>query len=219
MGLPKAPPRWALTPVEWRNELQVQVDDVVVVVDSGTDPLLRDVAALVEHDLPFSTGWIDAPWETGYHTFVVNDVQLPGFDSNHAPWDDDLVELIDAFAAAARLKMSLWPMYEVGLALASDTLLPATAPGRDGPSDDRTVVVSPVPASETTAGGLVFTQTPDGDGGTLITVTRSIGGRLTLKVAGVFTDVVGSGVGDVAVEGDSTVVTIADGVDAPVTVD
>jgi len=565
MGLPKAPPRWALAPMQWRNDLEVQVDEAGVVVDSGTDMLLRDVAAMVEHDLPFSTVWIDAPWETGYNTFVVNDVQLPGFDdavstltqhglvplvwatehvnvsddsdqavgmppfasedlyeefrargflvengdgepftfawgrgqgafvdftnadacaawqstitpllrrgvrgfkldygetmrpdvlgllentlpvfsdgtttavqhtryarlyhacfigalqqvhgddwfiitrtgghldqqngvaiwpgdldadfsrlgdesddggrrvggiqsgiggalslamsgyplyghdvggyrgdhvtpeafarwaeagalqtimqvgggSNHAPWDDDLVEVIDAFAAAARLKMSLWPMYEAGLAQASaggdgtplmqplgvfmgedaeawadpfavvlfdrlagylvvedgardravrvpagdwivlssgarligpqtttlpaplgspplllragqalvldetsDTLLPATAPGRDGPSDDRTVVVGPGPASETTAGGLVVSQRPDDDGGTFITVTRSVGGRLTLKVAGVFTDVVGSGVGDVVVEGGYTVVTIADDVDALVT--
>jgi alpha-glucosidase (family GH31 glycosyl hydrolase) len=564
MGLPQAPPRWALAPMQWRNDLEVQVDEAGVVVDSGTDMLLRDVAAMVEHDLPFSTVWIDAPWETGYNTFVVNEVQLPGFDdavdaltqhglvplvwatehvnvsddsdqavgmppfasedlyeefrargflvengdgepftfawgrgqgafvdftnadacaawqatitpllgrgikgfkldygetmrpdvlgllentlpvfadgtttavqhtryarlyhecfigalqqvhgddwfiitrtgghldqkngvaiwpgdldadfsrlgdesddggrrvggiqsgiggalslamsgyplyghdvggyrgdhvtpeafarwaeagalqtimqvgggSNHAPWDDDLVEVIDAFAAAARLKMSLWPMYEAGLAQASaggdgtplmvplgvfmgaddeawadpfavvlfdrlagflvvedgarersvrvpggdwivlstgarltgpltttlpaplgspplllragqalvldetsDTLLPVTAPGRDGPSDDRVVVVSPGPASETTAGGLVVHQTPDGDGA-FVTVTRTIGGRLTLKVAGVFTEVVGSGVADVVVEGGFTVVTIADGVDALVT--
>ena len=48
-------------------------------------------------------------------------------------------------------------------------------------------------------------------------MTRTIGGRLTLKVAGVFTEVVGSGVADVVVEGGFTVVTIADGVDALVT--
>ncbi len=80
IGLPKAPPRFALAPMQWRNDLLVETDEAGVVVDSGTDMLLRDVAAMVRYDLPFSTVWIDAPWETGYNTFVVNEVQLPNFD-------------------------------------------------------------------------------------------------------------------------------------------
>jgi alpha-glucosidase (family GH31 glycosyl hydrolase) len=52
-----------------------------------------------------------------------------GGGSNHAPWDDFLLDVEDAFAAAVRLKMSLWPMYEAGLARA---MRPAGADGRDG---------------------------------------------------------------------------------------
>jgi hypothetical protein len=46
--------------------------------------LLGDVAAMTSRSLPFSTVWIDAPWQTGYNTFVVNDVQLPNFDDSVA---------------------------------------------------------------------------------------------------------------------------------------
>ncbi len=81
MGLPHAPPVWALAPMQWRNDLEVNLDDAGAVVSSGTDMLLGDVAAMVEADLPFSTVWIDAPWQTGYNTFVVNEEQLPEIDA------------------------------------------------------------------------------------------------------------------------------------------
>ncbi|MBM4281903.1 MAG: glycoside hydrolase family 31 protein [Deltaproteobacteria bacterium] len=80
MGLPKPPPRWALAPMQWRNDLEVELDADGAVVSSGTDMLLGDVRAMVERDLPFSTVWIDAPWETGYNTFVFNELQLPAID-------------------------------------------------------------------------------------------------------------------------------------------
>jgi alpha-D-xyloside xylohydrolase len=84
LGLGKAPPRWALAPMQWRNDLEVEVDAAGAIVSSGTDMLLGDVAAMTARSLPFSTVWIDAPWETGYNTFVVNEVQLPNFDDSVA---------------------------------------------------------------------------------------------------------------------------------------
>ncbi len=81
MILPRPPPRWALAPMQWRNDLEVELDDAGGVVSSGTDMLLGDVAAMVERDLPFSTVWIDAPWQTGYNTFVFNELQLPQIDA------------------------------------------------------------------------------------------------------------------------------------------
>jgi alpha-D-xyloside xylohydrolase len=83
MGLPRAPPRWALAPMQWRNDLEVDVDDGVI-VSTGSDMLRGDIDALRERQLPFSTVWIDAPWETGYNTFVVNETQLPSFDDDVA---------------------------------------------------------------------------------------------------------------------------------------
>jgi alpha-D-xyloside xylohydrolase len=80
LGLPKPPPRWALAPMQWRNDLEVELADDGSVVSSGTDMLLGDVAAMVAGDLPFSTVWIDAPWQTGYNTFVFNELQLPAID-------------------------------------------------------------------------------------------------------------------------------------------
>ncbi len=83
MGLPKAPPQWALAPMQWRNDLEVDVQDGVI-TSTGTDMLLGDIEALNERQLPFSTVWVDAPWETGYNTFVVNETQLPNFDDSIA---------------------------------------------------------------------------------------------------------------------------------------
>ena len=80
MGLPRPPPRWVFAPMQWRNELKVELAEDGSVASSGTGMLRADVRAMVERDLPFSTVWIDAPWETGYNTFVVNEAQLPGFD-------------------------------------------------------------------------------------------------------------------------------------------
>jgi alpha-D-xyloside xylohydrolase len=88
MGLPKPPPRWALLPMQWRNDLETEQDENGALTSTGTDMLLNDVAVLTALALPFSTVWIDAPWETGYNTFVVNDVQLPGFDDAMATLDD-----------------------------------------------------------------------------------------------------------------------------------
>ena len=80
LGLGKAPPRWALAPMQWRNDLQVEQAADGSLTSTGVDMLRGDVEALTTQGLPFSTIWIDAPWETGYNTFVVNDVQLPDFD-------------------------------------------------------------------------------------------------------------------------------------------
>jgi alpha-D-xyloside xylohydrolase len=78
MGLPPAPPVWALAPMQWRNDLEVTQDDQGNVVSSGTDMLLADVEEMRARGIPNSTIWIDAPWETGYNTFVFNELQLPG---------------------------------------------------------------------------------------------------------------------------------------------
>lgn len=88
MGLPKPPPSWALLPMQWRNDLDTVVEGGVV-VDSGTDFLHRDVDEIIARGLPFGSVWIDAPWETGYNTFVVNEVQLPDFDDAVARLDDE----------------------------------------------------------------------------------------------------------------------------------
>ena len=81
MGLPPPPPRWALAPMQWRNDLEVTLASDGSVARSGTDMLLDDVAQMRARGLPFSTVWIDAPWQTGYNTFVVNEGQLPGIDA------------------------------------------------------------------------------------------------------------------------------------------
>ncbi len=81
MGLPPPPPTWALAPMQWRNDLEVTLDGDGNVLRSGTDMLLDDVAEMRARSLPFSTVWIDAPWQTGYNTFVVNEGQLPGIDA------------------------------------------------------------------------------------------------------------------------------------------
>ena len=95
MGLPKAPPQWALAPMQWRNDLEVQQDPDGTITSTGTDMLLGDVDALTERGLPFSSIWIDAPWETGYNTFVVNETQLPNFDAAVASLTDHgLVPLV-----------------------------------------------------------------------------------------------------------------------------
>lgn len=80
MGLPPPPPRWALAPMQWRNDLEVALDESGAVLSSGTDMLLGDVEQMRTRALPFSTVWIDAPWETGYNTFVINEAQLPAID-------------------------------------------------------------------------------------------------------------------------------------------
>jgi alpha-glucosidase (family GH31 glycosyl hydrolase) len=66
--------------MQWRNDLEVERSADGALASSGTDMLLADVAAMVDRDLPFSTVWIDAPWETGYNTFVFNEAQLPAID-------------------------------------------------------------------------------------------------------------------------------------------
>lgn len=81
MGLPPAPPRWALAPMQWRNDLEVALDADGNVVTSGVDMLLADVAEMRARNIPTSTIWIDAPWETGYNTFVFNERQLPEIDA------------------------------------------------------------------------------------------------------------------------------------------
>jgi alpha-D-xyloside xylohydrolase len=81
MGLPPAPPRWALAPMQWRNDLEVELDAEGNVVSSGVDMLLADVEEMRARNIPTSTLWIDAPWETGYNTFVFNEQQLPEIDS------------------------------------------------------------------------------------------------------------------------------------------
>lgn len=81
MGLPPPPPLWALAPMQWRNDLEVTLDDAGAVTRSGTDMLLDDVSQMRGRGLPFSTVWIDAPWQTGYNTFAVNEGQLPGIDA------------------------------------------------------------------------------------------------------------------------------------------
>lgn len=80
MGLPPPPPRWALAPMQWRNDLEVALDETGAVLSSGTDMLLGDLGEMRTRALPFSTVWIDAPWETGYNTFVINEAQLPAID-------------------------------------------------------------------------------------------------------------------------------------------
>ncbi|MBI1945581.1 MAG: glycoside hydrolase family 31 protein [Deltaproteobacteria bacterium] len=81
MVLPPPPPLWALAPMQWRNDLEVTLDAGGAVTRSGTDMLLADVAELRGRGLPFSTVWIDAPWQTGYNTLVFNEGQLPGIDA------------------------------------------------------------------------------------------------------------------------------------------
>lgn len=81
MGLPPAPPRWALAPMQWRNDLEVTLDADGNVVTTGVDVLLADVDEMRARGIPTSTLWIDAPWETGYNTFVFNEQQLPDIDA------------------------------------------------------------------------------------------------------------------------------------------
>ncbi len=78
MGLPPAPPSWVLAPMQWRNDVDADVDVDGNVVRSGTDKLLADAAEMRTRGIPTSTIWIDAPWETGYNTFAFNEAQLPG---------------------------------------------------------------------------------------------------------------------------------------------
>jgi alpha-D-xyloside xylohydrolase len=78
-GLPPRPSRLALAPMQWRNSLDPVVEDGVV-VRSGTELLLDDVEQMRARGFPASLVWIDAPWETGYNTFVENTVQLPNLD-------------------------------------------------------------------------------------------------------------------------------------------
>jgi alpha-glucosidase (family GH31 glycosyl hydrolase) len=81
MGLPPMPPRWALAPMLWRNEHEVTLDDDGNVVSTGQDRLLDDARMLRTLDIPTTALWIDAPWQTGYNTFVENTVQFPDLDA------------------------------------------------------------------------------------------------------------------------------------------
>ena len=76
MGLPKAPPRWTLAPMQWRNELAVTVENDEV-VSNGRDRFLDDAQTLRDLGIPNTGIWIDAPWSTGYNTFEFNEVQFP----------------------------------------------------------------------------------------------------------------------------------------------
>lgn len=89
LGLPRPPPRWALAPMQWRNDLETSSDAAGNLTSTGTDMLNGDVDEILARALPFSTVWIDAPWETGYNTFVVNDVQLPAFTEALQRLDDN----------------------------------------------------------------------------------------------------------------------------------
>jgi alpha-glucosidase (family GH31 glycosyl hydrolase) len=50
---------------------------------------------------------------------AVQSIMQVGGGSNHAGWDDFLLDVADAFIASLKLKMSLWPMFEAALAAAS----------------------------------------------------------------------------------------------------
>lgn len=76
MGLPKAPPRWVLAPMQWRNELAVTVENDEV-ISNGRDRFLDDARKLRELGIPNTGIWIDAPWSTGYNTFQFNEIQFP----------------------------------------------------------------------------------------------------------------------------------------------
>lgn len=84
MGLPQQPPTWALAPMQWRNDLEVELDANGNLVSSGVDMLLADVEQAIARGIPVSTVWIDAPWQTGYNTFVFNEQQLPNIDATLA---------------------------------------------------------------------------------------------------------------------------------------
>jgi alpha-glucosidase (family GH31 glycosyl hydrolase) len=77
VGLPPPPPRWALAPMQWRNELAVTVDAQGGILSTGRDRILDDARTLRALDIPTTTLWIDAPWQTGYNTFAFNPVQFP----------------------------------------------------------------------------------------------------------------------------------------------
>ena len=76
LGLPPPPPRWALAPMQWRNEHEVTVEGGQV-VSTGRDRFLDDARTLRALDIPTTTMWIDAPWSTGHNTFTFNEVQFP----------------------------------------------------------------------------------------------------------------------------------------------
>ena len=84
MGLPPEPPLWSLAPMQWRNELYVDTDAQGQVTRSGQDRLLDDARQLRALDIPTTTLWIDAPWETGYNTFQFNTVQFPDVNAMFA---------------------------------------------------------------------------------------------------------------------------------------
>jgi len=88
MGLPPMPPTWALAPMQWRNEHDLTLDEQGNVVSTGQDRLLEDARALRALDIPTTTLWIDAPWQTGYNTFEENTVQFPDLDAALAQLDD-----------------------------------------------------------------------------------------------------------------------------------
>lgn len=91
-GRPPLWPKWVFAPQQWRNE-----DPVTCTVacaagcnasSTGSDVVLGDAHAMRDLDLPGSVIWLDAPWETGFNTFVPNPLQFPDakglVDSLHA---------------------------------------------------------------------------------------------------------------------------------------
>lgn len=80
MGLPPSPPVWAMAPMQWRNEHDVTVQDGVV-ISTGADRMLNDAEELRARKIPTTALWFDAPWQTGYNTFVFNEVQFPNVDN------------------------------------------------------------------------------------------------------------------------------------------
>ncbi|HLL23834.1 MAG TPA: TIM-barrel domain-containing protein, partial [Kofleriaceae bacterium] len=63
---PAVPPRWAFAPQQWRN------------VWNSTAEVLDDATQMRERDIPGSVMWIDNPWQTGYNTFVIDEVRFAG---------------------------------------------------------------------------------------------------------------------------------------------
>jgi alpha-D-xyloside xylohydrolase len=57
-GRPAAPPDWAFAPMMWRN------------ANVGGDEVIADAQAARANAVPFSTLWVDNPWQTGYDTLT-----------------------------------------------------------------------------------------------------------------------------------------------------
>src|SRR5262249_34825722 len=63
-GRPRAPPDWALAPMQWRNE-GTQAD------------VLDDAMQMRTLGIAGGTIWIDNPWQTGYNTFQFDPARYP----------------------------------------------------------------------------------------------------------------------------------------------
>lgn len=80
-GLPPRWPAWAFGPQQWRNEVPVvcslACEAGCEATTTGADLVRADADAMRALDLPASVVWIDAPWETGFNTFLFNPLQFP----------------------------------------------------------------------------------------------------------------------------------------------